>query len=83
METVFEHNMTKDEMVDVMGFDDWVKEDFTGWSQIDHYGLIYSLYKYRGEYKIAQKYASKIPNTQHKMFEVCYHDFAEQRKSAE
>ncbi|MBR6251570.1 MAG: hypothetical protein IKR17_10325 [Bacteroidales bacterium] len=79
METVFEHNMTKEEMVAVMGFDDWVKEDFADWSQIDHYGLLYRLYTYRGDHETAKKFADLIPNTEHKMFGICYHDFAERR----
>lgn len=79
METVFEHHITKEEMIAVLGTNDLTKKDFFDWSQNDHYGLIYRLYTFRGNYKIAKKYADKMPNTEHKIFEICYHDFAKGR----
>lgn len=77
METIFDHNITKKEMKDVMGFDDWTLNDFKDWNQRDHYGLIYRLYVYRGNNKKAQEYADKIPDDIHKLFGTCYHDFTE------
>ncbi|MBP5419281.1 MAG: hypothetical protein J6Y72_05675 [Bacteroidales bacterium] len=76
METVFEHNMTKEEMIGVLGTDELTKKDFVNWTQDRHYGLIYRLYTFRGDDEKAKQYADKMPNTQHKLFETCYHDFA-------
>lgn len=76
VETIFDHNLTKEEMISVLGSDDWTRDDFSDWSQINHYGLLYRLYTYRGEHAVAKKYADKIPNTERKVFGCCYHDFA-------
>ena len=76
METIFEHNVTKEELLAVTGFEDTIMDDFIGWSQKDHYGLIYRLYIFRKNSKTAKKYADLIPNDVHKTFGTCYHDFA-------
>lgn len=81
METVFDHNITKEEREAVLGFADITEEDFTSleFSQRDHYGVIYRLYTFRGDHATAKKYADKIPNDIHKVFGTCYHDFAVKR----
>ena len=81
METIFDHNITKEELKAVVGFSTVTKErlDSLGFTQRDHYGVIYRLYTYRGDHKTAKKYADKIPNDVHKVFETCYHDFAIKR----
>lgn len=78
METVFDHNITKEEMVAVMGLPTWTREELLsmGGTQEEHYGIIYRLYTYRGDHVTAQKYADMIPNDIHKVFGTCYHDFA-------
>ena len=76
METVFDHNITKEEKEAVLGFADSSIEEFDDWTQIDHYGLIYRLYRYRGDLMNAKKYSDKIPNDVHKVFGTCNHDFA-------
>jgi hypothetical protein len=76
METVFDHNITKEEKEAVLGFADSSIEEFDDWTQIDHYGLIYRLYIYRGDRKTAQRYADLIPDTVAKVFGLCNHDFA-------
>lgn len=79
METVFDHNITKEEREAVLGFADSTLDEFDDWTQIDHYGLIYRLYTYRGDHKTAKRYADRLPNTIAKVFGTCYHDFAVKR----
>ena len=84
METVFDHNITKEEMRNVLGISPelWEPEEFLrslGASQRDHYGIIYRLYTYRGDHETAKKYADLIPNDVHKVFGTCNHDFAVKR----
>ena len=83
METVFEHSITKREMKDILGFDNWGREEFSDLSQDSHYAMIYRLYLYRGKEMIAKKYAAKIPNTIEKVFGLCNHDFAVDRSESE
>lgn len=81
METIFDHNVTKEELEAVLGYDSWTREELLsmGSTQRDHYGIIYRLYTYRGDHKTAKIYADKIPNDVRKVFETCYHDFATKR----
>jgi len=80
METVFDHNITPEEMKKVLGLTPewWPREKVLsmGFSQRGHYEMIYSLYRYRGDVDTALKYADKIPDDVHKVFGLCYHDFA-------
>lgn len=76
METIFDHNITKAESKALTGFEDFSLSDLEGWTQRDHYGLIYRLYKFRKDDATAKKYADMIPNDVHKVFGTCYHDFA-------
>lgn len=79
METVFDHNITIEEKESVLGFADSSIDDFEGFTQTDHYGIIYRLYTYRGDHVTAKKYSDKIPNTISKVFGLCNHDFAIKR----
>lgn len=74
METVWEHGITKEEIADILGYDNFTREDFSDFGQIAHYGLIYRLYIYRGNKKKAQIYSDKIPNSFEKVFGICYLD---------
>jgi len=76
METVFDHNITRKELEAVFGFATTTLEDLVEWTQIDHYSLIYRLYIYRKQKDIAKLYSDKIPNSIHKVFGTCNHDFA-------
>ena len=76
METIFDHNVTKEELRAIFGPMDWTQDDFIGWSENDHLGLLYVLYSYRGDSKKANMYAKRIPNTIGKVFGLCNHDFA-------
>ena len=76
METVWEHNITKEEKEALFGvFETWEREDLSDFTQNDHYGLIYRLYLYRGDKETAKKYADKMSNTIEKVFGTCYHDW--------
>ena len=78
METVFDHNITKEEIEAIFGTSNVTKEWLTslGFDQRSHYNVIYRLYLYRGDNKKAQEYSDKIPNDIRKVFGTCYHDFA-------
>ncbi len=78
METVFDHNITKEEMEAILGSPNYTRERLESVikSQISHYGMIYSLYTFRGDHKKAGKYADMIPDSIHKIFGICNHDFA-------
>ena len=74
METVFDHNITREEIDNILGPLDWKPEDFENDTQESNYGLIYRLYSYRGDTETAKKYLDLIPNTNHKLFSLCNHD---------
>lgn len=76
METIFDHNVTKEELKDILGFDSWTREELLSinCTQRDHYGVIYRLYRYRGDKEKAKEYADKIPDDDYKNYETCYHD---------
>ncbi len=78
METVFDHNITEKEKEAVLGSATYTRERLESviTSQESHYGIIYSLYTYRGDNKKAEEYANKIPNSIHKILGLCNHDFA-------
>lgn len=76
METIWNHNVTKEELKQIFGSDRWDLETLTEFNQFDHYGLIYLLYYHiRNDKEKAKIYADKIPNTFGKVFGICYHDF--------
>ena len=81
METVFDHNITKEEREAVLGFANVTKERLNslGFTQRGHYEIIYRLYTFRGDHVTAKRYADKIPNDVQKVFGTCYHDFAVKR----
>ena len=81
METIFDHNVTKEELKAVCGSADITKELLCSvlHSQRSHYNVIYRLYTYRGDKEKAKEYADKIPNDVRKVFGTCYHDFARER----
>ena len=80
METIWNHNVTKEELKQIFGTDDCTLEMLPSYNQIGHYGLIYLLYYHiRGDKKTAKIYANKIPNTFGKVFGLCYHDFIREK----
>lgn len=74
METIFDHNVTKQEIKDLFGF--YKDKNFivSFFNQQEHYENIYRLYCIREDMKTANKYARKLPNTIHKVFGLCNRD---------
>ena len=75
METIFDHNVTPEEVENITGFN-LSKERYLKHykTQIDCYTSIYYLYKIRGDEKKAQEYLDKIPNSFHKTFSTSMFD---------
>ena len=71
METIFDHNVTKEEFHTIMGCD-LSKERFLsfGATQLKHYELIYELYDLRNDSVNAQKYLDLLPDNNYKYFEL-------------
>ena len=75
-ETIFDHNVTPDELRDLIGFRTVDKENLINTlSQTQWYAVLYSLYMLRGNKNKASFYASKIPDTADKIFGLLNHDF--------
>ncbi len=76
METVFEHNPTKEELNYL--FDDFniTREEYLSYgdTQAQAYVFIYYLYRKRKDKENMKKYMDKIPNTFRKWNTICYHD---------
>lgn len=74
METIFDHNVTKDEIRELLGNPKITKEMFLsfGFSQNRHYVAIYKLYSLRKDKIKAKEYFDKIPNTRTKLFTICH-----------
>ncbi len=85
METVFDkkHQMTTEEKIAVLGFEEVTPEYLEGWNQRDHYGLLHNLYTYRGNERMAKYYADLIPNDVRKVFGLLNHDHAISREKSE
>lgn len=80
IETVFEHNLTKDEIYGLFGFEDTTRNDYIEILKKTHktddtimYGVnvsLYMLYMDRGNKQKAMEYADKLPDCEHKWFSV-------------
>jgi len=76
METIFDHNITNAEIVDLLGSElspKEVSEIFV--SQLENDALIYKLYIMRGDKDNAAKYLDKIPDSKQKFFNLMLSDF--------
>ena len=78
METVFDHNITREEINAILGPLDWTPENLERLTQESNYELIYRLYSHRRNDKKAKIYLDLIPNTIHKIFSLCNHDVFDQ-----
>lgn len=78
METIFDHNVTKEEIGLLFGNPEISQEELLsfGLAKNQHYIGIYKLYMLRKEEDKAKEYLDKIPNTMTKRFTICNHDFA-------
>ena len=75
-ETIFDHNVTPDELEMLCGSRSVNKEYvIREISQMQWYALIYCLYNIRGDEKTASSYAAKIPDTADKIFGLLNHDY--------
>ena len=77
METIFDHNITNEEIKALTGFD-LTKEEYLSADddQVGYYIDIYYLYKIiREDEKKAQEYFDKIPDSPHKYFSIGMFDF--------
>ena len=77
METIFDHNVTEQEMMLICGYvrprDKFpVKPRDQRW----HNQKLYRLYCIRGDKQMQQKFLDMIPNDIHKFFTLTNHDFA-------
>ena len=79
METIFDHNVTKEELRKMFGSGDWTRERYEAFdalTQVDRYRHIYCLYLLRKDQGMADEYAAKMPDTVEKIFGALNHDFA-------
>lgn len=76
IETIFDHNVTEEEIIELFGISGFTKEDFLEDSQEDNYAHIYCLYLIRKDEITAMKYFHLIPDSINKYFSLGNHDFA-------
>ena len=78
METIFDHNVTKEELDLLIGNPNMTMQKFLslGLSRVQHYTAIHKLYLLRKDNKNAKLYLDKIPDSLTKRYTICNHDFA-------
>lgn len=76
METIFDHNVTDEELKNLFGMTMTKKEYVNGLDQRKAYDHIFFLYQNRGDKKMAKKYLNKTPNDKRKFFEVLNVDYS-------
>ena len=76
IETIFDHNVTKEELITLLGSDDFTSEFCEKYSQEDNYIHIFYLYLMRKDETNCQKYLNLIPDSDYKTFTLCNHDYA-------
>ena len=78
METIFDHNVTREELDMLIGNPNMTIEKFLslGLSRVQHYTAIYKLYLLRKDKEKANIYLDKIPDSLTKRYTICNHDFA-------
>ncbi|MBO7316402.1 MAG: hypothetical protein J6U44_04490 [Paludibacteraceae bacterium] len=84
VETVFEHNLTKEEIISLFYFEDTTRESYI--ETIKRYSTeeqmmisincsLYYLFRARGNHKKAMEYADRLPECDAKYFSVLNHCF--------
>lgn len=76
METIFDHNPTKEELKKMFGNPNINPDLFLELKQEDNYVGIYKLYLLRGNQEKWVEYLNKIPDCEEKWFSVANHDYA-------
>lgn len=85
VETVFEHNLTKEEIIGLFVFEDTTRESYINTVKgmydteekmlINFNSNLYLLYRSRGDIKKAMEYADRIPDCDFKWFSLLNHCF--------
>ena len=73
METIFEHNVTDEELRLLLGSVPQKEEYIKGKNQESHYRTLYRLYLMRGDKPKAKEYFDKLPDTINKYFSLGNH----------
>lgn len=73
METIFDHNVTKEELVQLLGYVPNKDEYIKGKSQESHYKTLCRLCLMRGDRQKAKKYFDELPDTIDKYFSLGNH----------
>lgn len=83
VETVFEHNLTKDEIVGLFIFEDTTREDYietvkraynTDEEMMMNFNTnLYMLYRDRGDKNKAMEFADRLPDCEQKWFSIMNH----------
>ncbi|MCD8387013.1 MAG: hypothetical protein LUD17_09015 [Bacteroidales bacterium] len=76
METIFDHNVTKEELRKLFGDPDFEPEICLECNQENNYIHIYRLYLLRGNKQKWVEYLNKIPDSENKLFSIANHDHA-------
>ena len=84
IETIFDHNVTREELYSLTGFNDTTRDEYlsiiTNITQNKKeiqeraYVTLYYLYKQRGDIMKAITYAQKVPNSDWKLFTMLNQD---------
>ena len=75
METIFDHNITQEEVEFITGFPDTTKEVYLGYRDKDGFVIdLYYLYRYRKDKKKAETYYNMIPESFDKAFSIGKYD---------
>lgn len=76
IETIFDHNVTEDEIELLFGMTGYTEEYLQKKPQDRNYAHIYCLYLIRKDEMTAMKYFNLIPDSINKYFSLGNHDFA-------
>ena len=75
-ETIFDHNVTEEEIIKLFGISGYTEEHFINDSQGENYAHIYCLYLIRKDEGTAMRYFNLIPDSINKWFSLGNHDIA-------
>ena len=73
METIYDHHVTDEEVIELCGYKCERQAFVDKFSQNVHFSLIYRLYGLRNDPATAKKYFDKIPDTMGKYFSLVNH----------
>lgn len=76
IETIFDHNVTEEEIELLFGMTGYTEEYLQKKTQDRNYAHIYCLYLIRKDEMTAMKYFNLIPDSINKYFSLGNHDFA-------